>query len=341
MKEILEIQKKIVPEMIDLLEKRYNILRSVYFYQPVGRRTLASNLSLGERIIRTEVNNLKNQGLIDIDLVGMSITESGKKVVEDLQEFIHEAHGLSEIENNLAERLKIKKVIVIPGNYDEDEYIIKDIARVASDYVKRIITDGSKIGVTGGTTMHQIVSELTPANINKDFLVVPARGGVGSNIEIQSNNVAAMLAQKLKGRYKLLQAPDNITKEAYDSLVSLEEIKELIEIIEQLDILVFGIGRADQMAKRRKLESKEYEVLQEGAAVAEAFGYYFDILGNIVKESNTIGLKLKDFKKIRTTIGVACGEEKAEAIVAISALKNDLILITDEGAAQALLNIKY
>lgn len=341
MKHILEIQKKIVPEMIDLLEKRYNILRSVYFYQPVGRRTLASYLSIGERIIRTEVNNLKNQGLIDINLSGMNITDSGKFVMTELQEFIHEAHGLTEIELELADKLNIKKVFVMPGNADKDSYIVKDIARIASEHIKRMIFDGCIIGVTGGTTMHEIVNELVPSNLGKDFLVVPARGGVGSSIEIQSNNIAAILAKKLSGKYKLLQAPDNISKEAYDSLVLLDEIKELVEIIKNIDILVFGIGTSDQMAKRRKLETSEYKILEKGFAVAEAFGYYFDIKGNIVRESNTIGLKLEDFKSIKTAVGVACGKEKAEAIVAISALKNDLILITDEGAAQALLNIKY
>ncbi|MDZ5001429.1 sugar-binding transcriptional regulator, partial [Clostridium perfringens] len=52
MQEILSLQKKIVPELVEVLEKRYNILRTIYYNQPIGRRVLANQLDLGERIVR-------------------------------------------------------------------------------------------------------------------------------------------------------------------------------------------------------------------------------------------------------------------------------------------------
>ena len=63
MQEILTLQKKIVPELVEVLEKRYNILRTIYYNQPIGRRGLANQLNLGERIVRTEISSLKCQGL--------------------------------------------------------------------------------------------------------------------------------------------------------------------------------------------------------------------------------------------------------------------------------------
>lgn len=45
--------------MIDLLKKRYEILKTIYYNQPVGRRALSQELNLGERIVRTEVEFLK------------------------------------------------------------------------------------------------------------------------------------------------------------------------------------------------------------------------------------------------------------------------------------------
>ena len=90
LQEILELQKKIVPELVDVLEKRYNILRTIYFNQPIGRRVLASEVSLGERIVRTEINFLKEQNLIEINTLGMSVTEEGIRVVEQLKDFMHE-----------------------------------------------------------------------------------------------------------------------------------------------------------------------------------------------------------------------------------------------------------
>ena len=81
MQEILGLQKKIVPELVEVLEKRYNILRTIYYNQPIGTTVLASQLNLGERIVRTEISFLKSQGLIEVNTPGMSVTEDGKVIV--------------------------------------------------------------------------------------------------------------------------------------------------------------------------------------------------------------------------------------------------------------------
>ena len=101
MQEILRLQKKIVPELVEVLEKRYNVLRTIYYNQPIGRRILANQLNLGERIVRTEINFLKSQGLIEINTPGMTVTSSGEEIVNNLKDFIHEIKGLSDIENQI------------------------------------------------------------------------------------------------------------------------------------------------------------------------------------------------------------------------------------------------
>ena len=63
MQEILSLQKKIVPELVEVLDKRYSILRTIYYNQPIGRRVLANQLDLSERIVRSEINFLKSQNL--------------------------------------------------------------------------------------------------------------------------------------------------------------------------------------------------------------------------------------------------------------------------------------
>lgn len=339
MKDIIELQKKIIPEMIEILEKRYNILRNVLHNQPIGRRTLANNLNLGERIIRTEVNILKEQGLLEVKSMGMSVTEEGKNVIDRLKDFIYELKGLSDLERLLEKKLGIKKVHIVPGNSDKDELILKDIGKKASLVIKEIIKDNSIIGVTGGTTMAQIAEAMPSGKGDKNTLVLPARGGLGEYLEIQANNVAARFAEKLGGSYKLLHVPDNISKETLETLLQVPDIKETVEMIKNMDILVFGLGRAEDMAKRRKLSSDLIEELKQKGAVAEAFGHYFNTKGEIIWESNTVGLSLVDFEKVSNAIGVAGGERKAEAIIAISSLKKDMTLVIDEGAARKIIEI--
>ena len=86
--DLIEVEKKIIPEMFELMEIRYNILRSIYYNQPIGRRGLAQQLNIGERAVRTEVNILKEQGLLTIESMGMYITEDGKRIIKELKDLI-------------------------------------------------------------------------------------------------------------------------------------------------------------------------------------------------------------------------------------------------------------
>lgn len=339
MQDLIELQKKIIPEMTEILEKRYNILRTIYYSQPIGRRTLANSLGIGERIIRTEVNILKDQGLLEIETLGMKVTEEGKIIIDKLKDFIHKLKGLSSLEKNLESILKVSKVLIVPGNSDQDELILKDIGKITSTYLKSFIGNNNIIGITGGTTMATLAEEMVFDKSKTNILVMPARGGLGKSLETQSNNVAAKLAQKLNGNYRLLHIPDNIGKDALEALLQVPEINETVNLIKKMDILVFGIGRADTMAERRQLSQRSIEELITKGAVAEAFGYYFNTKGDIILESSTVGLSLDNFKKVPNVIAVASGEMKAEAIISICSLREKMILVTDEGAARKIIDI--
>ena len=59
MHSLLEIQQQIMPDMLSVMQKRYQILRSIQLTEPVGRRTLAEMLGMTERIFRSEADFLK------------------------------------------------------------------------------------------------------------------------------------------------------------------------------------------------------------------------------------------------------------------------------------------
>ena len=61
-------------------QKRYNVLRTIFYNQPIGRRMLASELNLGERVVRNEIDLLKSQNLIEINTPGMTVTKDGQYV---------------------------------------------------------------------------------------------------------------------------------------------------------------------------------------------------------------------------------------------------------------------
>ena len=339
MQEILAVQKKIVPELVDVLEKRYNILRTIYFNQPIGRRVLASEVSLGERIVRTEINFLKEQNLIEINTLGMSVTEEGIRVVEQLKDFMHEIKGLNDVEKFIKKSLGVKDVIIVPGDVESNPYVLKELGKAASNYVKDIIKDNSIIAITGGSTVKELVEAFPKINNVSNVLVLPARGGMGRKVESQANTLAAALAKKVNGNYKLLHIPENVSLEVLDGLLKEKQIKEVIDSIRNADILIYGIGNAIHMAGKRGASEEFIAELNRNGAVGEAYGWYFDKNSKVVSENTTIGIKINDAKKINTHIAVAAGKNKVEAIIAAEMNDSNAVIVTDEAAATKIVEL--
>ncbi|KXG78875.1 sugar-binding transcriptional regulator [Thermotalea metallivorans] len=338
---VIALQKKIIPDLHEIFMKRYDILRLIHYYQPVGRRQLSSILGIGERVIRGEVALMKNQGLIEIRAEGMNTTAIGENTLEGLSVFIHRFKGLRDLEEEVGERLQIKKVIVVPEMIQDGEIALKEIGKAAANYLKSTVQSKMIIGITGGSTMAAVAEEMGKEQGKfQDVIVVPARGGLGKDVDKQANTIAAKIAGKLGGTYKLLYMPDNIDKNVFSTLSEDPVIKDVMEYIEKIQVLIFGIGRADKMAIRRGLSPAELQDLAQKGAVSEAFGYYFNRNGEIIREVNTIGVSLKKFKELKLVIGAAAGAEKAEAVVAISRLNANLVLVIDESLAREILKIK-
>lgn len=338
LQKILKLQKQIVPELVDILEKRYTILRTIYHNAPIGRRMLATKLNLGERIVRTEVNFLKEQNLIEISTPGMTVTSEGITILEGLKGFIHELKGLSKLEQKVKELLNIKKVIVIPGSVRQDKNILQDLGKAAAVYVSKTIKDKDIIAITGGSTIKEFVDNFPKTHNVQDVLVVPARGGMGRKVETQANTLAATLAQKLDGNYKMLHIPENLSEEIIQSLYKQNDIKDVIDCVKTANILIYGIGRADKMVLKRGIsEEKQKELIDQGA-VGEAFGCYFDKYSNVLSTSSAPGINIKNLENVREQIAVAGGDDKVNAI--ISALYNNekAVLVTDECAAEKLID---
>ncbi|GAA0756588.1 sugar-binding transcriptional regulator [Clostridium sartagoforme] len=336
MQEILSLQKKIIPELVEVLEKRYNILRTIYYNQPIGRRVLANQLDLGERIVRTEISFLKSQNLIEINTPGMTVTEEGQEVVDKLKDFIHEIKGLSDIEENIKSFLGLREVIIVPGDAETNDIILKEIGKATANYLKSIIKDNNIIAITGGNTIKEFVEALPKINNVSNTLVVPARGGMGRKVEIQASTLAASLAKKLNGSYKLLHLPENLSLELLDTLLKEREIKEVIDNIHKANILIYGIGDALVMAEKRDVSEEEFNKLKSLGAVGEAFGCYFNKDSKVVSENTSIGININEARKINTHIAVAAGENKVDAIIATMMKNHNAVLVTDEAAGRKI-----
>ena len=226
MENILKVEQRIVPELIELLEKRHDILRTICYNQPIGRRILSNHMCISERIVRNEINFLKSQNLIEVNALGMFITSDGEEIIQQLKGFIHEIKGLSKIERSIEKYLKLKQVIVVPGNVEVDKSVLKELGKAAASYAMDVIKDNSIIALTGGSTVKEVVDSFPKNNKYKNILVLPARGGMARNVEIQANTLVARLADKIGGNYELLHLPDNLSNAALETILNEKDIKK-------------------------------------------------------------------------------------------------------------------
>ncbi len=336
MQNMVTLQEKIVPELIQVMERRYNILRNIYFSQPIGRRVLAFKLGLGERLTRSDIELLKEQGILTTDPAGMWVTPEGESILWGLEEFMHLAKGLSALEKELAHKLNISRVIIVPGDSGEDETVKKEMGQAAARYLRQILKPRMVIAITGGTSTLEIAEAMPQNPGQEELLVVPARGGLGGEVEIQANVIAAKLAQKLGGTYRMLHVPDNLSREALEVLSTDPGIQDVLRQIHQANIVIHGIGCAGEMAKRRGASPEQAAELLGKGAVSEAMGSYFDSRGQEVEAAGSLGLPVHDLKLVSTVMAVAGGSRKAEAIKSVVSNQPQQVLITDEGAARAI-----
>ncbi|WAM34890.1 sugar-binding transcriptional regulator [Caldicellulosiruptor morganii] len=339
MDDFIEILKKITPEVVEILERRYDVLKNVKYHQPIGRRMLSEKLKLSERIVRNEVDILRSLGLLKITDNGTILTNEGEELLEKLSNMVYDIKGLESLRQTVKDILGARDVFIVPGDADTNPYVLKELGNVASKVILPLLQNVRIIAVTGGQTVKEVVDNF-PVCSFKDILVVPARGGIGQEVEKQANTLAANLAKKLGGRYKLLHLPDTMDEEIYNLIAKKEEVQDVLNDINNADMLIFGIGNAIEMAKRRKFSQEMINKLCQVGAIGEIFGYYFDREGNIVYSTTTVGIKLEKIKNIKYMIGVAGGAHKAEAVLSLNGIKHSSIFVIDEGIARRIVDIK-
>ena len=243
MNEFLMICERIVPEIVSVLKERYKILNHLVYEEPIGRRTLATATDLPERTVRSHIELMRANGLVDIYKPGIFLTDEGQSIVPKLRNFLNELDRINELESRLTEALSIDRVIITPT---EGTLMVKKLGFAAAKLLQELLEPDSVVAISGGSTMAAVAEEMPILPFNPT--VVPARGGVGAVVEYQANVIASVLAERLRGTYKMLHLPDGLSQDSLHMLMTCEpQIKEIGDLISRTDVLLFGIGTAMRM----------------------------------------------------------------------------------------------
>lgn len=336
--DFIRLMQTLAPDLAAEMAQRALVLERIAAMAPVGRRQLAARLHLTEREIRACADKLRDEGFISLDPAGMTLTDKARELLPSVQAFIRAQGDLSGLEEQLARLLNAERVCIVSGDADADVALIDEVGRVAAVRVRAMLQSGATLAVAGGSTMAATARAMhSPSPLH--VMVVPARGGWGKAVHTQANTLAAEIATRLGGHHRLIHLPDYMDDAAKQEMLRLPDVREVMELIQRADVILHGIGCADEMLRDAKISPSQARRLLAEGAVGESFGAYYDRDGKCLLESSSVGVDLARLTPRSRMIAVAAGRRKAEAIIAVLKHDRHALLVTDEGAAREMLRI--
>lgn len=336
--ELIRLMKTLAPDLAAEMAQRALVLERIAAMAPVGRRQLAVKLHLAEREIRACASTLREQGFISFETAGMTLTDKGRELLPAVRDFTRSLHDLTGLEEKLSQALNVGRVCIVSGDADADERLIDEVGRAAAQRVRAMLHSGSTLAVAGGSTMAATARAMhSPSPLH--VMVVPARGGWGRAVHTQANTLAAEIAGRLGGHHRLIHLPDYMDDAARQEMLRLPDVREVMELIQRADVILHGVGCAEEMLRDAKVSAGQVKKLLADGAVGESFGAYYDREGRCLLESSSVGVDLARLAPSCRMIAVAAGRHKAEAIISVLRHDRHALLVTDEGAAREMLQL--
>jgi len=297
----------------------------LYHEQGLSQLDIARRFGVSRSSVSLALKACREQGIVEIRIVDSP-------------------SALLRLQAELKERYRLAAAVVAPAE-PEAELAKRRVGLAAAAWLEGELTGGLRIGLSWGTTLFQVVRQLRFLDL-RDVEVVQLHGGLGAeDPAIDAFGLAQGLAEKLHGRYRVIQAPISVaSRKMREQLVREPGIAETLKRGAQADLALFGVGtnrpRSSSLVRTGFLSAAESKRLLDAGAVGTVCGLHIDARGRPFPcpwNERLVGIGAEALLRIPRRVGVAAGLEKAEAVQA--ALHGGLIgtLVADEGLARALL----
>lgn len=318
------------------IKERYLLLRHIADAEPVGRRTLAGLSGLSERVVRSHVDVLRRSGIVRFTTLGIAMEPEGKRLMPDLLECFLRLNNLDDMQRQIRQKLGLKNVYIVPG--DSDKTAKEELGRRGALLLSDLFGSVDTVAISGGSTMAEVARMLPECLAN--VTILPARGSMGNHVEVQANYIAANIASKTHSSYRMIHIPEGLSDSALQMMLKADrQTQENVAMTARAQVVIFGIGRADRMARKQGMTTLQRDALHSLGACGESLGCYCGLDGKILYGTNNVGISLREIKYHPHIIAVAGGASKAEAIVGVMRACHTGTLVTDEGAAEKIIQL--
>lgn len=311
-----------------MVDKNYQIVRvaELYYKQGYSQQSIASIMGTSRPTISRILNEARDKGIVKIQIntpVNMNY----------------------ELSTKIREKFNLREALVVNVNDENEEFSMSQVGIVAARFVMSLIEKDMVIGISFGKHVKHVL-EAMPENKMENIKTVQLVGALGNgDPNTDGPELVINLANCLNGEYRYINSPAVVNDiRLKKSLFEQPQIKRTLNLINQCDVAIHGIGSLDEenssMTRSGYINDEMREKYINSGAVGHVLGHLIGTDGSLIEDSNhhVVGAPLELLQNIDWSIGVATNDIKYKAV--LSAIRGGYIncIIINYSLASRLLS---
>ena len=296
---------------------------NLYYKENLSQQKIADRVGVSRSLIAQYLQRARETGVVKIHISDPD-------------------NACENLTSSLKKETGVKFLKVVPTPHRSEELVLRAVGSAAAEFITNELSDEDTLGLAWGRSTNVIVNLMQNPHA-RGLEILPLLGeGAHSGNYSQMNQLVVRAAEKLGASPQFLSLPIIVSSAELRSDLEKEEgICNVINGWDHANLACVGIGVVPPVPGMVVYIGQEHlPPLIKAGAVGDICGTYFDREGNIIAsgfEDRFIGISVKQMKAVDCMIAVACGEEKAIAV--LGALRTGLIssLFIDQRLAERIL----
>jgi len=295
----------------------------LYYEENLSQQEIADRLEVSRSLIAQYIQRARDAGIIRMQIVDQD-------------------DSCADLALKLQKETGVQHVKVVPNPHVSQELALRAVAVVAAEFLSDHLREGDQFGLAWGRTNSMVVDLLKPLH-TRGIDVLPLMGECGlSGMHSQMNQLVVRAAERLHATPHFLSLPMALsTSELRDALMQEVGIRDVIDRWDRINLACLGVGVVPPVPGMVVYIGEEHlPRLVEAGAIGDMCGIYFDREGQIIEsglENRMIAATVEQLKEIDCLAVVACGTDKADAV--LGAVRTGLVstLFIDQSMAEKIL----
>lgn len=247
------------------------------------------------------------------------------------------------LEQRLKGRFGLKEAVVVPAAADSRN-APQLVGHAAAAFLANNLNAGDVVALGWGRTLKFAINELPRRQIPRTT-VVSMLGGLTHAQPLNPTESAWELAEKIGADCYLLPVPVYADEpDQRGAFMSQRSVQDVVFRARRANVAVLSVGsfsNESPVANYGFIKPSELEELHAAGAVGDILCHFVDADGKAIEHEvnrRVCAYPLQDLADIPNLILVSGGREKIDVLRAALACTKASVLITDEDAANGLLN---